>query len=49
MTDDGRERLVNLEERDVFWLEACVLESNGESSRWGAGEVNWVDTRIGVC
>ena len=48
-TDDNGERLVNLELGDVVSLETSPLEGGGESKCRRLGEVDRIDTGVGVC
>ena len=47
--DNHRERLVDLEERDVLNLEVSTLESLGQRDSGSNGEINGVKTGIRVC
>ena len=46
--DNHRERLVDLEERDVLDLEVSTLESLGQSDSGCNGEINGVETSVRV-
>jgi hypothetical protein len=46
--DDNRERLVDLKQGDVVNGQTSPLQSLGDSQSRGGGEVNRIDTGVGV-
>jgi hypothetical protein len=46
--DDNRERLVDLKQGDVINGQTSLLQSLGDSQSRGGGEVNRIDTGVGV-